>query len=162
MGREVKFGRRDETLVISRRLHIRRVEAEEVFVRSFAEAFVHLERLGAAADGPPFVIYHGLPEGDEPYPVEMCAPVARTIDPPEGWRLQWLPAGAFVTALHVGSYDTLDETYDEIRAWMRAHDLVSAGPPREVYLSDAATPPEETRTIVEFPVAAVPVSTTAN
>ena len=51
---------------------------------------------------------------------------------------------------------------DTLTAWIGARDLAIAGPPREVYLSEPETPPEQVRTIVEFPVvevaAPVPIS----
>jgi len=84
--------------------------------------------------------------------MEICAPVARTTDPPAGWQMQELPASTFVTLLHVGPYDTIGAAYDSLTAWIGAHDLAIAGPPREVYLSEPETPPEQIRTILEFPV----------
>ena len=75
--------------------------------------------------------------------------------PPAGWQAQQLPAGTFATLLHVGPYDTVAGTYDAVVAWIGDHDLAVAGPPREVYLSPPDTPPEQIRTIIEFPAARV-------
>jgi effector-binding domain-containing protein len=152
MGHEVKVGRRDETLVMTRRLALRPSEGPELLPAAFASAYAHLERIGSATGGPPFVIYNGTPHGDDPYDADLCVPVASTIAPAEGWRVEALPAGTFATLVHVGSYDSLEETYAAVKAWIREHGFEVAGAPREVYLSDAETPPEETRTIVEFPV----------
>jgi effector-binding domain-containing protein len=77
------------------------------------------------------------------------------VDPPAGWQTRRLAAGMFATLLHVGPYDTLASAYDDLVAWIGAHDLAVAGPPREVYLSPPDTPPDQIRTIVEFPVARV-------
>jgi effector-binding domain-containing protein len=116
----------------------------------------------AVASGEPFVIYHGAPgPGDRPFEIEICAPIARRVDPPAGWTVIELPAGTFASVVHVGAYDTLGTTYDELERWIAGQGLAIAGPPREVYLSEPSTPPADTRTVVEFPVvvstSAVPV-----
>lgn len=152
MGHEVHVGRREATLVVSKRFPVRVSEIGGALGRSFGEVYGHLGAAGAETDGPPFVIYHGMPEGDEPFDVEVCAPVARAVEVPGGWTLQELPAGRFATLMHVGPYDTIGRTYEALSTWIGAHDLVAAGPPREVYLSEPSAPPAETRTIIEFPV----------
>lgn len=155
MGREVKVGRREATLVVSKRIPVRLSEIGGVLGRAFGEVYAHLAMRGVKPQGPPFVVYHDLPNADDPFNVEICAPVARLADPPDGWRLKVLPAGLFATIMHVGPYDTLTTAYDEITAWIGGHEMVVAGPPREVYLSEPDAPPESIRTIVEFPVSEV-------
>jgi effector-binding domain-containing protein len=155
MGSEVRIGRRAAALVVSRRLPVRLPEIGSVLGRAFGDVYGHLGAGGIESDGPPFVIYHGTPVADDPFDVEICAPVARAIDPPACWQMQELPAGTFVTLVHVGPYDTVEAAYDTLTAWIGAHDLAIAGPPREVYLSEPETPPEQVRTIVEFPVVEV-------
>ncbi len=65
-----------------------------------------------------------------------------------------MPAGSFASLLHVGPYDTLGVAYETLTRWVHAHELITAGPPREVYLSEPGTPPAELNTVIEFPVAA--------
>ena len=112
----------------------------------------HLGARRIEGDGPPFVIYHEVPVADEPFDIEVCAPVAGAVDPPPGWQALQLPAGSFVTLLHVGPYDTVASAYDTLTGWIADHDLAVAGAPREVYLSPPETPPAQIRTIIEFPV----------
>lgn len=57
-----------------------------------------------------------------------------------------------VYATHLGSYETLRETYAAMEAWMRENGFVSAGPMWEEYFSPPDTPTEETRTDVYWPV----------
>ena len=161
MGSEVQVRRRDATLVVSRRLPVRLSEIGAVIGPAFGEVYGHLAARGIAGDGPPFVIYHESPADADPFDIEICAPVGQRTDPPAGWQVQELPAGTFATLVHVGPYETLGTAYDTLTAWIGAHDLAFAGPPREVYLSEPATPPEQVRTIIEFPVVevAAPVAT---
>jgi effector-binding domain-containing protein len=152
MGGEVKVGRREAALVVAKRLPVRLSEIGGVIGRAFGEVYGYLGARGAVPQGPPFIIYHGAPVGDDPFDIEICAPVGRAVDPPAGWQVQELPAGTFVTLLHVGPYDTIGAAYEALGAWIPENGYVVAGPPREVYLSEPETPPEQIRTIVEFPV----------
>lgn len=161
MEHEVKIGRRDATLIISKRLPVRIPEMPNVIGPAFGEVYGYLGKRGVEPEGPPFIIYHEMPEADRPVDLEICAPITRAIEPPPGWQAQELPAGLFATLMHVGPYDTLGDTYDELKAYLGSHDLAMAGPPREVYLSGPETPPEQIRTIVEFPVAEAAVPVTA-
>ena len=152
MVHQVKLRERDAVLIVSKRLPVTLSGIGDVLGRALGEVYRQLGATGAEADGPPFVIYHGHPVSDEPFDIDICAPVSRVIDPPGGWQIQELPAGSFVSLLHVGPYETLGVAYDTLAEWVRAHELVMAGPPREVYLSEPGTPPEEVNTVVEFPV----------
>jgi effector-binding domain-containing protein len=162
MGKEVHVRRLGATLVVSKRLPVRLSEIGGIIGPAFGEVYGHLGARGVAGDGPPFVIYHGSPAESDPFDIEVCAPVNRRAEPPAGWQVQELPAGSFATLVHVGAYDSLGVAYDRLTAWIRAHDLAFAGPPREVYMSGPETPPEQVRTIIEFPVeeVAAPVATT--
>jgi effector-binding domain-containing protein len=153
MEREVKVGRREATLVVSKRLPARLSEIGTVLGTAFGEVYGYLGQHGVEPKGPPFVIYHGMPVADDPFDIEICAPVVRRTDAPAGWQVQELPAGTFATLLHIGPYDTVGTAYDEMTGWLGAHDIVVTGPPREVYLSEGDTPPEQIRTVIEFPVA---------
>jgi AraC family transcriptional regulator len=155
MGREVNVGRREALLIVSQRRPVRLSEIGAALGAAFGEVYGYLASRRVEPDGPPFVIYHGAPTGDDPFDVEICAPIARTTDPPAGWQVQLLPAGTFATLLHVGPYDTVAMAYDVLMARISAMGLGVAGPPREVYVSEPGTPPELVKTIIEIPVSAV-------
>jgi effector-binding domain-containing protein len=161
MEREVKVGRREATLIVSRRLPVRLSEIGSILGGAFGEVYGYLGTHDVGPAGPPFVIYHGVPHADDPFDVEICAPVDRATDAPTGWRFQELPAGTFATLMHVGPYDTVGAAYHALTAWLGAHDMTVTGPPREVYLSDGDTAPERVRTIIEFPVADAAVPSAA-
>lgn len=155
MKREVMLREREAALVVSKRFPVRLSEIGAMLGAAFGEVYGHLAVVQATKDTPPFVIYHGMPIDDEPFDIEVCAEVTRPVDAPAGWQAQQLPAGAFATLVHIGPYDTVASAYDNLVAWISAHDLSVAGPPREAYLSPPNTPPDQIRTVVEFPVAKV-------
>jgi effector-binding domain-containing protein len=161
MEHEVKVGRREAILVMSRRVPVRLSDIGSVIGTAFGEVYGYLGAHGGEPGGPPFVIYHGMPGRDDPFDVEICAPVARRSDAPPGWQIAELPAGMFATLLHIGPYDTLGAGYTKLTAWLGSHDMTVAGPPREVYLSEPDTPPDRVKTIIEFPVADVAAPVTA-
>jgi effector-binding domain-containing protein len=154
MQTDFKIRDRGPATVMSRRTTVRLTTIGTAISGGFAEIYGYLGPRGAAS-GEPFVVYHGAPgEGDRPFDIEICAPVVGSLEPPAGWQLTTLPAGTFASVLHLGSYDTLGTAYDELESWIAREDFAVAGPPREVYLSEPSTPPEATRTVIEFPVVA--------
>jgi effector-binding domain-containing protein len=157
---EVTLRERKAALVVSKRFPVRLSGIGGALGTAFGEVYGHLGAAQVTGDGPPFVIYHEMPSGDAPFDIEVCAEVTQAIDPPPGWQMQELPAGTFATLVHVGPYDTISSAYGAMVAWIGDHGLAVAGPPREVYLSPPDTPPDQIRTIVEFPVAsgATPVA----
>ncbi len=162
MTTEVKVRNRDAVTVLSRRSTVRLSDVGPTIGTAMGEVYGHLEGLGVRATEAPFVMYHGMPgPHDSPFDIEVCAPVPRPVDPPPGWRLDELPAGVFASLVHEGPYSTLGQTYDRLGAWIPANGYAVAGPPREVYLSEPSPPPEQTRTVVEFPVAMMPAATPA-
>ena len=160
MEHGVMLREREPVWVVSRRFPVRLSEIGGALGTAFGEVYGHLGARRVEGNGPPFVIYHEVPMGDQPFDIEVCAPVAGAVDPPRGWQTRELPGGTFVTLLHVGPYDKVAGAYDTLTGWIADHDLVVAGPPREVYLSPPETPPSQIRTIIEFPVDKVAVQVT--
>ena len=154
MPHDVVVRERPAILVVSKRLPVRIPEMGATLQTAFGEVYGALGARGVATEGPPFVIYHQRPVEDEPFDIEICAPVARRTDPPAGWRMQELPAGSFASLEHVGPYDTIGEAYERLLAWVSEHGSTVSGPPREAYLSGPGTEPERIRTIVELPIVA--------
>jgi effector-binding domain-containing protein len=120
--------------------------------RAFGALYAELARTGVEPDGPPFVIYNNLPDADEKWDIDICSPIAVPLEPPADSAYFEMPAGRVVTLLHVGPYETLGESHAQIERFLVDHQLEASGPPREFYLSEADVPPEETMTLIEWPV----------
>lgn len=147
----VQVTERPATTIVSRRAMVELAGIGQLIAGALGEVYSHLGRQRVAPAGPPFVIYHGMPDNG-PFEVEVCAPVPVAVEPPPGWQLGELPAGPVAGVTHVGPYDTVGQAYDALWAWLPAHGLEAAGPPRETYLSPPSTPPSQIRTAVEVPV----------
>lgn len=92
---------------------------------------------GGQVSGPPFAWYHSMPT--DTVDVSAGFPVAGDVHTPDGGVLiHERPGGRAAVGIHVGPYDTMTETYDELRAWLSVEALVPTGDMWEEYL----TPPE--------------------
>ena len=65
------------------------------------------------------------------------------------------PATLVATTVHRGPYDEEGPAYQTVDAWVQEHGHASAGPAREVYLTDPdETPdPADYLTEIQFPIA---------
>jgi len=118
--------------------------------KSFSTLYGRITQAGVIPAGPPFVIYHNMAA---PWDIDVCAPVATPLTPTPEFEVKELPATRVVSLLHVGPYETIGTAYEAVDAYIRAHSLTPAGPPREIYLSPPETPPELIQTIIEWPIA---------
>jgi effector-binding domain-containing protein len=71
---------------------------------AFPELFGWLGRQGVTPAGPPFIRVHEVDAAGEPLELEVAAPVAGDVPSDERIRRDELPAGRYVTMLHVGPY----------------------------------------------------------
>ena len=122
------------------------------------ESFIAMQQQGVMPIAPPMAIYYD----DEFLPTNLDAavalPVAGTVNAEvalSGDRKltpHTLPEVASAACIiHHDSYDTFDQSYAALAAWIEANGYRVAGPPREIYL----TAPEEGKlpvTEIQFPV----------
>lgn len=129
-------------------------EISAFFGRAFVDAAAEVARQGRTIVGPPFGYYPSMPTDT----VEVVAgfPVDRAVEGAEGVEPFELPATRAVAAVHVGPYETLQDTYGAVFAWVQEHRLAPAGAMWEEYLSDPVAEPDPAswRTRVVVPIAA--------
>lgn len=95
---------------------------------------------GATIVGPPFARYHR--RSDNEFDIEAGFPVDRPITDKGDVGPSVLPGGQVVAAIHIGSYDEMEPTYDALYGWVRGHDAEPAGDPWEVYFTDPFAEPD--------------------
>lgn len=122
------------------------------FSRAFREAAAALQAQGRHPSGPPFGKYTGMPT--EAVDVEAGFPVSQPIAPAGEVVPGVLPGGRVVEAMHVGPYDTIQDTYAELRRYFAEHGLTPGEVMWEVYLSDPQRQPDPAtwRTGICWPV----------
>ena len=106
----------------------------------------------------PFAYYLKAPtatvELEAGFPIAaQCAPAGEVL-PGE------LPGGTIATTTHVGSYETLVDTYNVLMAWISKQGLVRGEAMWEIYLTDPQQEPDPAnwRTQIFWPVSRAPVA----
>lgn len=110
------------------------------FAQAFGQAAAAAASAGAEIIGPPFGLYPEVPT--DTVVVEAGFPVSAPVEPPAPAHRLVLPGGRAVQAVHVGPYDTLEQTHAALESWMADHDLVGATQMWECYLSDPEAEPD--------------------
>jgi effector-binding domain-containing protein len=135
------------------RAEVPMAELRNVFDRGFHAVMQAVEAQGVAITGPPFGFYPRMP--GETVAVIVGFPVASPIEPRGAVEPFELPGGRVVTGTHIGPYETLAETYEQLIAWTRGAGLTLAEGMWESYLSDPSVEPDPNtwRTLIVWPLA---------
>ena len=128
-------------------------ELTDFFSRAFSETMRVLGAQGVQPSGPPFGKYYGMP--GETVDVEAGFPVDRPVTGSGDVVPGSLPGGRVVEAVHVGPYDTMQQTYAVIERFFAAEGWTPGDVMWESYLSDPGTEPDPAawRTLISWPVA---------
>jgi effector-binding domain-containing protein len=148
---ELTQHREQDTFVVHDRVPMS--EIKQFFDRALPTVMAALTAQGAHPVGPPFAKYYGMPT--DTIEIDVGFPVAHRATAADGATPGTLPGGPVVRAVHVGSYDDLSQTYDDMYAWMKNEGLEPADAMWEVYLSDPSRQPDPAtwRTEIWWPVA---------
>ena len=127
-------------------------ELPSFFARAFGQVSSAIRAQGVQPVGPPFAMYFGVPQ--ETVEVEAGFPVARPVKRAGAVTAGHLPETRCVHATHIGPYETMAQTYGEMRDWMREQDFEPQAEMWEVYLSDPRSEPDPAkwRTEIVWPV----------
>ena len=124
----------------------------EVFDRGFRAVMEAAQSQGVAIAGPPFGYYPRMP--GETVAVLVGFPVADSINAEGGVEPFELPGGLAVTGTHVGPYEALAQTYEQLMSWTADAGLTLAEGMWESYLSDPRAEPDPNtwRTLIVWPL----------
>ncbi|MDT0194059.1 GyrI-like domain-containing protein [Arthrobacter sp. AB6] len=125
----------------------------EFFGRAFGTVMAAVRNQGASPAGPPFALYRGMPA--ETVDVEAGFPIAGNFTEADGVATGTLPETDALEALHIGPYDTLENTYGAILGRMEAEGFTPSDTMWEYYLSDPEAEPDPAKwqTRVVWPIA---------
>jgi effector-binding domain-containing protein len=95
---------------------------------AFPELFAWLGEHGVAPAGPPFLRYYEVDVAGEPLDVEVGVPVDGSVEGDTRVLGDALPAGRYLTLLHVGPYSSddmpdLGDARAELIAWASDNDI---------------------------------------
>ena len=149
---EIQITEHPEQATAAVRAQVPMAELADFFSQAFTDIMAVLESQGVQPVGPPFGKYYGQP--GSVVDVEAGFPVAGVIEPAGKVVPGHLPVGRIVEATHVGSFDTLANTYADIESFFSENKLKPSGVMWENYLTDPETEqsPEHARTQICWPV----------
>lgn len=116
--------------------------------QSFGELMAFFGKAKFTMTGPPFALYHDF--GDERTDMEVGFPVAGPQRGEGRIKPCILPGGKVVTAMHIGPYEKLVETYAEMQKWMEQNGHKPKKMMWERYLSDPQTVKDPSKYITEM------------
>ncbi len=124
----------------------------QFFESAFAEAARAADVAGVEIVGPAFGFYPRMPT--ETVAVEAGFPVSASVASTGRAHPLVLPGGRAVRVTHVGSYETMKQTYSALEAWMSERGLRPAVEMWECYLSDPGEEPDpaDWRTDIVWPI----------
>ena len=109
---------------------------------------------GVRFGGPPLAIYHCAEAEEAELDVEVAVPVAEPVEPVGRVGNTTIQGGLVATTLHCGGYENVGQAYRALAEWVQEHGHETAGPQREVYLTDPGEvqDPGALRTEIVWPI----------
>jgi effector-binding domain-containing protein len=109
-------------------------EISDFFGRAFQTVSDTLDKQGIAITGPPIGVYFGMPADT----VEVAAgfPTAQAVTAEDEVVAETLPGGQVAQVMHVGSYDSLQQSYGRLMAWLESQNLRGGTVMWESYLTE--------------------------
>lgn len=121
--------------------------------RGFGTLMGALGRNQLAPIGAPLIVFHDLIDHETEGDIEICVPIAGSVEGGGEVYTRELEGGSMATTMHRGPYEQITPAYHTITGWISSQGHEIAGPPREIYLNDPrSVAPEELMTRVEFPI----------
>lgn len=119
----------------------------------FCEIGGFLGKRGMAPSGAPFAYWHGMTgESIEKgiFDMECGFPVSQPIDGQGRIMRSKLPGGKVVTAMHIGPYETLAQTYLALQSWIKENGYQAGEDMWETYLTNPDEVPDKSRWMTQL------------
>jgi effector-binding domain-containing protein len=139
--------------VIAVRIHTGMSRVADDVGNGFGRLVHALGIAGVSPAGAPLLVLHDVIDQETDGDIEICIPIDGNISEQEGVYRRELEGGTMASTIHHGPYQEIAPAYHTVTGWISDHGHEIAGPPREIYLNDPQTvPEEELLTRVEFPI----------
>ena len=124
-------------------------DLKDVFAASFQKVAGAVAAAGGQLVGPAYGCYFGMPT--DVIDVEIGFGIDRALEVPD-LNVTEQPVTQAVVGTHVGPYDDLSQSYQELGTWFEEQDLALADLMWEFYDSPPETDPAQTVTRMVFPL----------
>jgi effector-binding domain-containing protein len=123
----------------------------EFFGKAYGGIMAYLGELGEYPAGMPFGAFFNLDM--DALDVEAGFPVARKFEGKGEIKSGIIPAGKYISTIHIGGYDAVKPAYDALAQWAKDHGYEPSGIAYEYYLNDpSADPTVKPETEIRFPI----------
>jgi effector-binding domain-containing protein len=125
---------------------------------AFDRLYTWIEQHGLKATGAPIAAFFNIPSDPDAADARWELLAALSNDPPEaepddsGIGVKKVEDMKVVSAVHIGTYDSVLPTYQALWAWMEDHGYDLDGPPMERYLTGPEVPADRHRTEILMPI----------
>jgi len=126
------------------RTTVKENELGEVMGKLFPKLMQFVHTYGLQMLGAPYALYHSF--SPEAVDFECGIPVAASITGEGDIQPGAIPPGTVATTMHLGTYDTLSDTYKKLGAWMTAQGYSTNNICWENYITD----PQEVQNSAEW------------
>ena len=142
----------EETTFLYKEARCAHADIADTLGKLLPAAYAFATTQGVAMLGPPMTLY--VVWGPGMTTIRGGMPVAPGAKAGPDLGVVVLPAGEAVTTIHTGPYDTLGQGHAALEQYMDSAGLQSAGPLREIYLTDPGEVPNpaEWKTRLVWPV----------
>jgi effector-binding domain-containing protein len=153
MNPEIKIIELKEQPALTIRENISMPQIPEEIGKIYSEICAFMGRKGISPSGAPFSCWHEM--NDESmargvFDMEAGFPVSDAIEGEGRVKKSFLPAGRAVTAIHIGPYQTLAETYQILQSWIDEGGYSAKDYMWEVYLTDPCKEPDQSRWMTQI------------
>jgi effector-binding domain-containing protein len=102
--------------------------------------------------GTPMTVFHSFSHTD--FDIEACVPVKSLLPVPEGFTCAQQLNQKAVMIQYIGGYKYIDRAYTALQTYIKDNNLILAGPPREVYITNPAIEADSSKwqTDIMYPV----------
>lgn len=146
---EIKNVDRKRTLMIRTITSMSRIS--DTMGEAYAELAAFMEKKGIPFAGAPYAMYYNMDE--EALDVEMGFPVESDTSCEGRISTGELPEGKIASALHIGPYSRLEETYMKLMEYVKDQGMETEEWMYEYYLnSPMEVKPEELQTEICYPL----------
>lgn len=123
----------------------------EFFGKAYGGIMAYLSELGEYPSGMPFAAYYGLDMNA--LDIEAGFPVARELEGKGEIKPGVIPAGKYISTIHIGAYDAVQPAYDALVQWAKENGYETTGISYEYFLNDPSTDPSiEPETEIRYPL----------
>lgn len=119
----------------------------------FSEIIVFMGKKGIAPAGAPFAYWHNMNSESMSkgiFDMECGFPVGMPVVGEGQIKSSKLPGGKAITAMHIGPYETLVETYEAIQTWIKEKGYQVEEDMWETYLTDPCEVPDKSKWMTEI------------